>query len=205
METNCMLRGWGPAAGGAARAWVAGAPRGGCQVAGGGGSSAWPSSRGAGRASLAAGFPTSFHCTSQVLLLFCSHVTLFQASLATSSLLWANCVRNRFLVFVFLCRHRGFLATEPTTSWGASVATCWPLSWELRGDIRWDTSCLPSSNCHELEGAALGSQAAWASGERPPHSSPHPPAPGPGPRLHTAVRRPWQALRCSSPCIEKKV
>lgn len=55
------------------------------------------------------------------------------------------------------------------------MATCWPLSWELRGDIRWDTSCLPSSNCHELEGAALGSQAAWASGERPPaFLPPHP-------------------------------
>lgn len=40
-------------------------------------------------------------------------------------------------VFIFLCQHLSFLATNPATNWGASVTTCWPRkhqAWELRGD-----------------------------------------------------------------------
>lgn len=155
-----MRRGWGLGGRGSS---------GGCRVAGRELLRVARQPHARGRASLTG--CGAFHCTSQILLLFCSHFILFQALLATYTLFWANCVRNRYLVFVFLCRYLGFLATDPATGWRASVATRWPLSRELRGDISWDTSCLPSG--HRLLGLLE---------ERTPLPPPLPP--GPGPRLH---------------------
>lgn len=64
--------------------------------------------------SLAAQLPQIFllHIINYHPVLF-SFYSLFQAVPGIYSLLWANCVRNGFLVFIFLCRHLKVLATDP--------------------------------------------------------------------------------------------
>lgn len=47
-----------------------------------------------------------------------SFYSLFQDVSGIYSLLGANCVRNGFLGFIFLCRHLKVLATDPAPDWG---------------------------------------------------------------------------------------
>lgn len=66
--------------------------------------------------SLAAQLPHIFllHIINYHPVLF-SFYSLFQAVSGIYSMFWANCVRNGFLVFIFLCRHLRVPATDPAT------------------------------------------------------------------------------------------